>query len=326
MRKLLLSLVFLALTFSSIGCNQASANSIVKIKDDGIEEPVPFTKEGNIQESSSIPNSTQDVVRDNAGFVLVDQQSKDINNDGTDENIKVFSLYDDGQRLCLRVKVMINSSVKVFEFDKNTTLNGLKKIHFVNLGNKKTGIMIPLYATEDETPYMASIHNGCIVVGYENNEMITLLDAVNQPINEEDNYNVRYLGDFTIEFIDKATNFHIAYKLPDTYNFDKNESEKRLQHLNDTEYPSKVSIDYYQIKTQDFDSDGVDEVVCYKFIPGIYHNDALGVISYTFKFTNNKYELKKETLQHWNSDAVIKSMKIKSLSNTGLQIDINHGL
>ena len=109
MRKLLLAFISTIFIFSFIGCN----NQYVKTVDESIEKPTSFINEESIQASSS---STQDFTRDTTDSELIEQQSKAINNDGTEIVLK--SSINDG------IEVQVH---KLFKGNK-TTLKDIGKI------------------------------------------------------------------------------------------------------------------------------------------------------------------------------------------------------
>ena len=77
------------------------------------------------------------------------------------------------------------------------------------------------------------------------------------------------------------------------------EYEKGFKILDSFKIPEGMEqLSFYNIEVKDEDSDGIDEIICSKFIPGVYNKDVLGVIDYTFKADIDKYCLAKETLNY----------------------------
>ena len=118
------------------------------------------------------------------------------------------------------------------------------------------------------------------------------------------------MGDYNIEFKDKATGFNMQYVVARYKSQD--DGIKKLQLINDNQI-SPISINYFNIKSQDTNADSIDEIICSKYIPGLYHNDLLGIIDYTFTFKKGKYCVSNEALRCDGESGVsiIKQMKIK---------------
>jgi hypothetical protein len=237
---------------------------------------------------------------------LVDTKSYDINNDKKENTIALYWLNDSNS--VPKIKIKIDDKEKVFKFDPTKTI-GVTSVNlkqFVNLHNSNMGLLIQLNSEGEAEPF----DNNFLVVGQRNNDITVILDGVNQPYNLQDNYIVKYIGEYNIEFSDKATGFNAKYAATIYKSMD--DGEERLKSVNNRQ-TSWISNNYNNIKVQDINSDGVDEIVCSKFIPGLYHADTLGVIDYTFTFENDKYSIFSESLTYDSEVGpfVIKELKIK---------------
>ena len=241
-------------------------------------------------------------------WVLVDKKSNDIDNDGKENSIVLY--WFKGSDSVPKLKIRIDAKEKIIEFDpgKTISVNSVNLKQFVNLDKGHKGVLIKLNS-EGETEYHSFDHS-FLIVGYINNEITIILDGVNQPFNSKDNYKVNYKGDYNIEFKDKATGFNAKYAA--TLYKSQGDGIKRLQLINDYE-TSGISRNYFNVKTQDINADNIDEIICSKYIPGLYHADVLGIINYTFKFKNEKYCISNETLVYDGESGVsiIKQMEMK---------------
>lgn len=90
--------------------------------------------------------------------------------------------------------------------------------------------------------------------------------------------------------------------------FLKDEFKKRLEYFDG--YDIENGIYACDIQIKDLNNDGVDEIIYTKFIPGLFHNDALGIIDYTFNFENGSYKVQKEVLRDWWDNSLIKQINI----------------
>ncbi len=202
-----------------------------------------------------------------------------------------------------KLRIRIDAKEKIIEFDpiKTIGVNSINLKQFVSIDKDNRGILIKLNS-EGETENQDSeySHPYCfdhsfLIVSYINCEIMTILDGVNQPFNSKDNYKITYMGDYNMEFKDKATGFNIKYAV-DRYK-SQDDAIKRLQLINNNEI-SPISRNYFNVKLQDTNFDNIDEIICSKYIPGLYHNDLLGIIEYTFTFNNGKYYVSNETFRY----------------------------
>lgn len=253
-------------------------------------------------------------VQDN--WKVVEKKPYDIDNDGKEDSIVLYWLQDGNS--IPKLKVAINDMEKVIELDPSKVIpvNNVKIKQFVRLDNNNKGILIKLNSEgesenqdyENAPPYW--FDHSFLILGYGNGDIVTILDGVNQPFNKTDNYSVKYLDNYYIEFHDNATGFNAKYVA--TLYKSADDGEKRLKTIND--YPtSGISGNYFNVKIQDVNSDGVDEVICSKYIPGLYHADLLGIIEYTFALKNGKHQLSKELLKYDGESglSIVQQMEIK---------------
>lgn len=232
---------------------------------------------------------------------VVDKKSIDIDKNGDEDSIVLYWLQDEST--IPKLKVAINDMEKVIELDpsKAFPVNSVKIKPFVMLDNKQKGIFIKLnsegesdiHENENAPPYWFDYN--FIILGYGSEGIYTILDGINQSFNKVDNYDVKYKGDYLIQFTDRATGFAAEYTA--TLYKSADDGEERLRTIND--YPSSgISCNYFNVKVIDINSDSVDEVICSKYVPGLYHADLLGVIEYTYILKNGKYQLSKEVLKY----------------------------
>ncbi len=288
--KLLLILVLLCLT--STACYNSS---IQTVNNNEINTNQKLTFDEN-----SSANARQDSTKENNAWNVVENRCEDIDNDGKKDDI-TLSFYEEKDAI-KKFKITINESEKVlFDSQKTFSLISFNIKQLVNLDNGEKGVLIKLNS-EGETANQDSksanpswFDHSFFVIGYTKGKIITLLDGINQPYNSDNNYKIKYIGDYNIEFCDNATNFIVKYAA--TLYKSTDDGIKRLKAINDNQ-SSNISSNYFNVEAQDTNADGIDEIICSKYIPGLYHADLLGIIDYTFAFRNGKYSLSKETLEY----------------------------
>lgn len=225
--------------------------------------------------------------------VLIEEKLIDINNDKKQESIKLFRLPTENNAGILdELKISIDGKEKTYPLESK--LDSVKEMAFIELPNGFKAISIELFDSTNENIEVIDKYS-IIIIGYFDNNITTLLDAFQQDYNSDNNYSVRYVNNFTIEFFDKFTSMCEQYELnvSDPY---KDTYRKRLPEINDNN-KIVISKNYYSIKVEDTDSDGISEIICSKYIPGIYHNHTLGLIDYFFKLNENRYNLEKQILR-----------------------------
>ena len=241
---------------------------------------------------------------------LIESQSSDINNDGKNEDISLYTCDANGQRF----KIRINGSEYVFEFNSLNVIDVryIRIIKFISLENEHQGLLLGLMSESgipsdgDTPPYWNDY--SFMVVGYNNGEISILLDGLNIPFNKSNNFKIKYLDDFRISFKDSYTGFHAEYTASLYKSVD--DSKSRLETINDRD-TSLVSNNYFNIKAQDTNSDGIDEIIASKYIPGIYHADVLGVIKYKFAYQEGYFKLSEELLNYDGEDGLKEIKKIE---------------
>lgn len=247
---------------------------------------------------------------------LIDKKFYDIDSDGKEDNIILYWLQDNN--IVSKLKITVNNKEKIIEFDPSKTIgiNSINLEQFVNLEKDNKGILIKLNSegeienkdSEKSPPYWSD--HSFLVIGYTDNELTIILDGVNQPYNLHDNYKVKYIGDYNIEFKDNATGFSAEYCA--TLYKSQGDGVKRLQTINENQ-ASGISINYFNVKAKDINADGIDEIICSKYIPGLYHADLLGIIDYTFTLKNGKYFISNEALKYDSESgmSIVKQIEIK---------------
>jgi hypothetical protein len=305
-RKLLVSVMMTCFILSS--CSKIDKQQVANTQLSNAQKTTIEYSNSTIQKEEGA-NNVDD-------WELVDKKSCDIDNDGKENSIVLY--WFNGSDSAPKLKLRIDVKEKVFEFNptKTIAINSVNLKQFVNLDNNNKGILIKLNSegetenqdSEDSPPCW--FDHSFLIIGYINSEITTILDGVNQPFNSKDNYIVTYMGDYNIGFKDKATGFNAQYVVG--YYKSQVDGIKKLQLINDNQtYP--ISRNYFNVKSQDTNNDGVDEIICSKYIPGLYHNDSLGTIDYTFTFKKGKYYLSNEALRYDGRSgmSIIKQMEIK---------------
>ncbi len=253
-----------------------------------------------------VKNSSSESMRtsqhDTNKYSLIDQQAKDVDGDGSADQLRLQSFFDKGTNSYI-AKLSINNQNKITKFTPPARFDAVSKMFFVELPDHRQGILIKFFNTEsgleqEETPSSYDLSLGCMVFGFSGDQIWTLLDTESMPFNRNGNYDIKHLNDYDVEFIDKSTNFKVWYKIY----YDealKSEYSKRLKSINDFKIPdSMAQTRYYNIRTIDTREAVSSQLVLSKVIPGIYHNDVLGVLDYHYEFKNDKYALTKEVLTY----------------------------
>jgi hypothetical protein len=234
-------------------------------------------------------------------YTLVDNRIIDLNGDGKDEQITTLINFDElNNRLYL--KVQINDKETQFEIINPRKLTSMNKMEFIKLENEQKGVFIKFYSVLEEMNRdkndLYSSDSSSVIITYNNEDIHMILNQFETKMNSADNYELKYKGNHSISLLDKATGFSIEFKayvaetLEEIY-------EKGFESLDQLNTPLVMSLKkYYQIKYEDIDKDGIDEIIASTYIPGVYHNDVLGVIDYVYKFNSSmgSYVLAKEQL------------------------------
>lgn len=255
------------------------------------------------------PDKVQkDVISSNADNLnikelpLTEEAKIDMDNNGSLESIRLYTFYNE-ENNTYEIKLSVDGKSIDYRFEFPTPFNRVEKMQFINLNNNKA-ILIKLYDINNQESFVkanASSYEydyGVIVFGMVDDKIAILLDSNKMPFKSKNNYQIDYLGGYTVKFTDKAASFIAEYNI---YYSDalKDEYKKRLEMLEDFAIAKGMEErSFYQIAVEDIGLDGIDEIVCSKLIPGIYHNDVLGIIDYYYILENNKYALSKEVLSY----------------------------
>lgn len=261
-----------------------------------------------------LPSGTDLTTEGTSIWELIESQSADINNDGKNEDISLYTCEVDG----LRYKIRINDSEYVFEFNSSNVIDVsvIRIIKLISLENENQGLLLGLMSepgigipSEGDTPAYWNDYS-FMVIGYDNGEISILLDGLNMPFNKYNNYIIKYLDEYRISFEDSYTGFHAEYTASLYKSVD--DSKSRLETINDRG-TSLVSNNYFNIKAQDTNSDGIDEIITSKYIPGLYHADVLGIVEYKFAYQEGYYKLSEESLNYDGEDGLkeIKKMELQ---------------
>lgn len=285
-------------------CNMLSSCTKAYKDDENIE--IPDHQNSTVEYSSSLSGNFENHdISEN--WEMVDKRSYDIDNDKKENSIALYWINMSNGNGIPKLKIEIDNKEKVFEF-KSISIIKVSLKQFINLDKGNKGLLIKL-SSEGETESQPFDHS-FLVVGYRDQNIEVLLDGLNQRYNSENNYTIKYIDGYEVEFGDSATGFNAKYSAK-LYKSAEDGIE-RLRSINNRQ-TSGISYNYYRVKSQDLDSDGVDEIVCSKFIPGLYHADTLGSVDYTFTMIKDKYYISSERLTYDTVEGlvVIKEMDIK---------------
>ncbi|MBO9599140.1 MAG: hypothetical protein J7559_15140, partial [Cohnella sp.] len=84
------------------------------------------------------------------------------------------------------------------------------------------------------------------------------------------------------------------------YDIDLEESYRKL--YDPQKLPEEVlnriepALFYNSVEASDLNGDGIEEIVCTRYIPGFYLQHVLGLVSYIFEWKDGGYQLTKEVL------------------------------
>lgn len=256
----------------------------------------------NINNESTGASNTV-IIQENNSPIITDFKSIfdkkiDINSDGIEDVVKVFINEEN-----FLTKIIVNKFEKVYDFAYAFEL-GTEEVRLVSLGNGRKAILI---GTGIDSKGMLNRVN-FNMFEFKDDKVENLISSTDLPINMDGNYRVDYISGGYITFEDKATGFTARYKYPpQSVNLD-DEFKKRLEYFDGYDIENGIYACDLQIK--DLNNDGIDEIVYTKFIPGLFHNDALGIIDYTFNFENGTYKVQKEVLRDWWDNRLIKQINI----------------
>ncbi|WBW96735.1 hypothetical protein [Oceanirhabdus sp. W0125-5] len=263
-------------------------NSIVSVRKEG---QVVLQQENKEEEKTTSKKKVE--------YKLFTEIIEDINNDGIDDNIKILEYKGEYTEDNIDLKICINETEQLFHI-KTLNLNCIDKVELINLADGKKSIGLWLFPS---SLYYANLwrHDysyGLVVLNFSDNQISKIFDSNTLPYQAKDNYGIKYVGDGFIEFYDKVSQVYAKY------NVITDESKKDLYYDRLSELKEYTSIEtmekqnFYNIEIKDIDLDKIDEIICSKFIPGVYHRRVFGEIDYIFNFKNNKYVVKKLTLRH----------------------------
>ncbi|MBD3917487.1 hypothetical protein H8B09_01870 [Paenibacillus sp. PR3] len=234
-------------------------------------------------------------------YTLVEETSADLNHDGSKEEVSTYTMWDDANQK-LSLKIRIDEGEQHFEIHNPRKLTSIAPIKSVNLNNGNKGLLILFYSEEEEQNRNKNdLYSGDfsgVVVTYLDKKIELALNLFEAPYRNENNYELKYVGDSNIHLVDHATGFTSDYKAY-VSEVDKDESEKLFQILDSLNIPSAMANkQFYKIVAEDTDKDGVDEIIASTNIPGVKGNDVLGVIDYHYRYEAPSYRIAKEELWH----------------------------
>jgi hypothetical protein len=266
---------------------------------------------------SNINNTDPKNIQGSSNWKTVYENAIDINNDNINENIEIYTTGDSSETF--EMKIQINKLEKTFKFDpEKYAIISFNKCQSVRLDNNKKGLQIILSSTtdyidtENKNPAPWWFDRNFIIVGYESNEITTLLDGLNTQYNDINNYKRYYQGDYVVKFQDIFTKLTADIKLIDNpKNSDLSEDDIKFLIDSDENNNAGVSMNYIKIQTRDINSKGIDDIVCSKYIPGLVNKQMLGTIDYIYEFQGNEYVLTKEVLSYKDEGITPKTIEIK---------------
>jgi hypothetical protein len=253
--------------------------------------------------ASMASEPTLEVQPDNTQtYNMAAELSGDLEGVNVDNHVE-SSFYMDERNRKLYLKINIDDKEKIIEIDKPRALNAISDMRLVQLGNNKKGVMIDFVSNTPESmsnssPGIYESDTAAIAVTYSKHEIVTLLNLFESDSNSENNFIVEYKGDSTLIFSDLANQFSTEFKAYVSESL-ASEYKKGFENIDAFNIPAAMSQRYYyEIKANDIDADHSDEIVASKFIPGVYHNDVIGVVDYIYKYDSalNRYLLSKEQL------------------------------
>jgi len=242
--------------------------------------------------------------------VLLDQISKDWNNDGEDDDIRLVGSDNPGSMQTVLVEINGHSKIELTDYQHE--IGGYARFgKWIKLGPNEQGLAVMFGGDEQEpTESQPAWHKSYfwVVLGYDGNKLSVVFDTLNQPYMKLDNIAFTYSGEGNrFEFKDRFTGMEAAYDIA---------IEKSYRELYDPQKMPKDILDriepalfYNSVDAIDLNGDGIEEIVCTRYIPGFYLQHVLGLVSYIFEWNNDEYQLKKEilfkSLSYVGSDAYV---------------------
>lgn len=242
-------------------------------------------------------NTTPDTVKfesepDPNKWKTIKEEKIDLDNDNSDENVKVSILLD-------------NSiiQIKIDDIYTNYRIPAIENIDVkiktnINIEAGLKGVLINVGSIENANVPIPDKKINILLIGYKEHKIITLLNSFDLPINSvADNYKLKHLGNNKVYIKDEFSKFDAEFEI-NIENIPN--ANKRLKQLETNE--NNMPQSFCNVEIRDLNSDKLDEIICTKSVPGIYHNRVFGFLEYTFYLDNNNYSLKKVSLKKMFDD------------------------
>jgi len=229
--------------------------------------------------------------------VLLDRISNDWNKDGEDDDIRLVGSDNPGSMQTVTVIVNARSEIELTDYQHR--IGGYARFgKWITLGPHEQALAV-MFGGEEQEPtgpepaWRKSYF--WVVLGYDGNKLSVMFDTLNQPYMNPGNIAFTYsgIGD-RFEFKDRFTGMEAAYDIV---------LDKSYRELYDPQKIPKDILDqiepaffYNSVDAIDLNGDGIEEIVCTRYIPGFYLQHVLGHVSYIFEWNNGGYQLKKEVL------------------------------
>ena len=305
--KTLFGLLSLSIIFIISSCS-------TQINSQSDEIPTPLV-EIQYQNNTTIPDNVEST--DNIIWISAFTKEADLDDDNNSEFIEIQTSGEDVAHFT--VKVSINNNDKIYIFDKKYNLLEFTHCDLICVGQNNNALLLVLssdsespVAVENTSPFWWFDRN-FIVIGYQNNQIVTLLDGINTLYNTPDVFKLKYLGDYFVQIDDTFSSLSAQIRVvSDIEIYKELEDEIKTQFkTGNLERDSGVSVNYIDIGFTHTDDENADILLCSKYIPGICYRRELGTIEYQYEFKENRYVLTRETLKYKDEGSIDKTMEIK---------------
>lgn len=310
MKTRILILLFIAICTMLSECKSITSNTVPLEANNNPTNSVPvdFNEPPNTPEPQK--NTQPDLVWEDAF-----NSETDMNGDDVHESINVYTL-NRGDEITFSVKIKINNIEELYKFEPDKFhISSLRNCQFINLAENKKGLLIMLSSDSDHPDEKPSFpwwaDRNFIVIGYDGDNITTLLDGLNTPYNTDKNYETHYLGDYRVNFRDIYANLSVDIDLINETADERYKDRISVTFNDPFDTNANVSMNYCNVEITNSYTENADSLVCSKHIPGFAHAIGLGEIDYIYEFQNGKYILAKEVLtyyeksQHENAETIV---------------------
>ncbi|MFC4305434.1 hypothetical protein [Cohnella boryungensis] len=228
--------------------------------------------------------------------LLLDQLAADWGNTGKENEIRLWSA--EGVNGEKEISLTLDDNKLSLDLTKYyRMLSGYVRFGpWIELGNRR-GLVVVFDGVNEREPDQPepaeSKHYGWIVLD-SNVQPYVLWSSLDQPYLAPNNISFAYAGEGDLfRFQDRFTG------LDATFSVVVDEAYRKLYDpgsLSPDDMDLQPALHYNSVRALDLNGDGIDEMICTRYIPGFYRGQVLALTSYIFVLKEQGYLLNKQLL------------------------------